>query len=110
MCHIYLTYDRRGRYELALETMLFDAVEVLGDDARIAAYLEEAFADGDPALIASAIGDVVARNIASISRETGLTRETLYRAFSPDGNPTLTTLSAVVKALGFQLSIQPLTT
>lgn len=94
---------------MALETQLFDAAEVLGDDARITAYLEEAFADGDPALIASAIGDVArARNIAAISRETGLTRETLYRAFSPDGNPTLATLSAVIKALGFQLSIQPL--
>jgi probable addiction module antidote protein len=94
---------------MTLETRLFDAAELLGDDARIAAYLEEAFADGDPALIASAIGDVArARNIAAISRETGLTRETLYRAFSPDGNPTLATLSAVVKALGFQLSIQPL--
>ena len=91
-----------------IETRLFDAAEVLGDDARIAAYLEEAFAEGDPALIASAIGDVArARNMTAIARETGLTRETLYRAFSPDGNPTLSTLSAVVKALGFQLSIQP---
>ena len=94
---------------MTLETKPFDVVEVLSDDARIAAYLEEAFADGDPALIASAIGDVArARNLPAIARETGLTREPLYRAFSPDGNPTLATLSAVVKALGFQLSIQPL--
>ena len=93
---------------MALETRPFDAAEVLGDDERIAAYLAEAFANGDPALIASAIGDVArARNITAIARDTGLTRETLYRAFSPGGNPTLATIAAVVKALGFQLSIRP---
>ena len=96
---------------MALETRPFDAAEVLGDDARIAAYLEEAFADGDPALIASAIGDVArARSITAIARDTGLTRETLYRALSPEGNPTLATLAAVVKALGFQLAIRSLLT
>lgn len=96
---------------MALETKLFDMAEVLSDDARIAAYLEEAFADGDPAFIASAIGDVArARNITAIARDTGLTRETLYRAFSPGGNPTLATMVAVVKALGYQLAIRPLTT
>ena len=92
---------------MALETKPFDAAEVLTNDARIMAYLEEAFADGDPDLIASAIGDVAqARNISAIARDTGLTRETLYRAFSPGGNPTLATMSAVVKALGLQLSIR----
>ena len=93
---------------MPVETKPFDAAEVLGDDERIAAYLEEAFADGDPKLIASAIGDVArARNISAIAHDTGLTRETLYRAFSPGGNPTLATMTAVVKALGFQLAIRP---
>ena len=96
---------------MALETKLFDVAEVLSDDERIAAYLEEAFADGDPAFIASAIGEVArARNITAIARETGLTRETLYRAFSPGGNPTLATMATVVKALGYQLAIRPLAT
>ena len=49
-----------------------------------------------------------ARNITAIARDTRLTRETLYRAFSPESNPTLATMAAVVKALGFQLSIRPL--
>ncbi|HZK98354.1 MAG TPA: addiction module antidote protein [Caulobacteraceae bacterium] len=94
---------------MTVETKPFDVAEVLLDEERIAAYLEEAFADGDPAFIASAIGDVArARNITAIARDTGLTRETLYRAFSPGGNPTLATMAAVVKALGFQLSIRPL--
>jgi probable addiction module antidote protein len=48
-----------------------------------------------------------ARNMAAMARETGLTRETLYRAFTEVGNPTLATLSAVIHALGFKLSIKP---
>jgi len=94
---------------MAVETKPFDVAEVLIDEETIAAYLEEAFAEGDAAHIATAIGDVArARNITAIARETGLTRETLYRAFSAEGNPTLATMTAVIKALGFQLSIKPI--
>lgn len=94
---------------MAVETKPFGLAEVLIDEDRIAAYLDEAFADGDPAFIVSAIGDVArARNMTAIARDAGITRETLYRAFSPGGNPTLATMAAVVKALGFQLSIKPL--
>jgi probable addiction module antidote protein len=93
---------------MALETKPFDAAEYLDNDEVVAAYLEEAFAGGDPAEIASALGTVArARNMTAIAKETGLTRETLYRAFSPEGNPTLSTLTAVTKALGFSLSIKP---
>ena len=93
---------------MTIETKPFDAAEVLTNEARIAAYLEEAFATGDPDFIVSAIGDVArARNVAALARETGLTRETLYRAFSPGGNPTVATLVSVVGALGFDLSIKP---
>ena len=93
---------------MALEIKPFDAAEILNSDERIAAYLEEAFESGDPALVASAIGDVArSRNIAAIAKDAGLTRETIYRAFSAGGNPTLATVTAVVKSLGFQLSIKP---
>jgi probable addiction module antidote protein len=44
--------------------------------------------------------------MSAIAKDSGLTREIIYRAFSKDGNPTLSTLSSVVKALGFQLSIK----
>lgn len=94
---------------MAVTTKPFDVVELLGDEATIEAYLEEAFAEGDPAFIAAAIGDMArARNLSAIARETGLTRETLYQAFSREGNPTLATMTAVVKALGFQLAIKPI--
>ena len=97
------------RCNVSVETKPFDLAEAFIDEERIVAYLDEAFADGDPAFIVSAIGDVArARNITAIARDTGITRETLYRAFSPGGNPTLATMAAVVKALGFQLSIKPL--
>jgi probable addiction module antidote protein len=93
---------------MTIKTKLFDAAEVLTNEARIAAYLEEAFETGDPDSIISAIGDVLrARNVAQLARETGLTRETLYRAFSPGGNPTVSTLVSVVGALGFDLSVKP---
>jgi probable addiction module antidote protein len=96
---------------MVIATKLFDAAEVLTSDARIAAYLEEAFEEGDPAGIALALGTVArARNISMIARDTGLTRETLYKALSAEGNPTLSTLTAVTKALGFQLSIKPAAT
>ncbi len=88
---------------MTAETEPLDLAEVLIDSHRIAAYLDEAFADGDPAFIVSAVGDVArARNITAIARDT------LYRAFSSGGNPTLAIMAAVVKALGFQFSIKPL--
>jgi probable addiction module antidote protein len=93
---------------MAIETKPFDAAEYLETEEDIVAYLKEVFEEGDPALIASALGTVArARGISSIAKETGLTRETLYRALSPEGNPTLSTLAAVTKALGFRLSVEP---
>jgi probable addiction module antidote protein len=90
------------------EVKPWDAAEFLTDEETIAAYLEEAFEDGDPAMIAKAIGNVArARNIAAIARQTNLSRDTIYRAFEPGGNPRLTTLLAVTKALGFTLTLKP---
>jgi probable addiction module antidote protein len=93
---------------MTLEPKIFDAAEVLISEARITAYLQEAFEDGDPALITAALGAVArARSIGTLAKEVGLTREALYKALSAGGNPTLTTLTAVVKALGYYLSIKP---
>jgi probable addiction module antidote protein len=96
---------------MTVETQPYDAAEILTSEERIAAYLEEAFADGEPAIIAAALGAVArARSIASVAKATGLTREALYKALSPDGNPTLSTLTAVTKALGYHLSVKPIET
>ena len=70
----------------------------------MAAYLEAAFEDGDPALIAAALGDIArAKGMSQIARETGLGRESLYKALSPDGNPEFSTVLKVVRALGLRL-------
>jgi probable addiction module antidote protein len=82
--------------------------ESLRDEAAIAAYIEAVLEDGDPGLVAAAIGDIArARGMAQIAKETGRSRESLYRALSDRGNPELATLMGVLKALGLQLSVKP---
>jgi probable addiction module antidote protein len=71
--------------------------------AYIAACLEEA--PDDPALLAAALGDIArARGMVQLARETGLTREGLYKALSKDGNPSLGTVLKVMRALGVRLT------
>lgn len=93
---------------MALETKPWDVAEHLQDEAATVAYIEAVLEDGDPALVAAAIGDIArARGMAQIARETGRSRESLYRALSDRGNPELATLMGVLKALGLQLSVRP---
>lgn len=89
---------------MALRTKRFDAAEFLKTPEEIAAYLEEAFSDGDPAYIAAALGDAArAHGMTKLANETGLSRESLYRALSKDGNPELATVLKVMEALGLRL-------
>lgn len=93
---------------MPIETKRFDVAEYLNTEGRAAAYLAEAFAEGDPAFIAKALGDVArAGNITEIARKMGVSRETVYQALSAEGNPKLSTLLGAAKALGFKLSIVP---
>ena len=85
-------------------TKTWDAAEHLKTDEDMAAYLEAALEESDPALIAAALGDIArAKGMADIARETGLGRESLYKALSRDGNPEFSTVLKVVKALGLRL-------
>jgi probable addiction module antidote protein len=94
---------------MSLETMPWDVTEHLDNDEAIAAYVDAALEDGDPALIAAALGDIArARGMAQIASETGLSRESLYRALSAKGNPEFGTILAVMRALGLRLSAKPL--
>jgi len=87
-----------------LVTRPYDVVEYLRDDEDIAAYLEAALEDGDPALIAHVLGNIArARGMMQMARDTGLGRESLYKALSGEGNPEFATIMKVVKALGLQL-------
>ncbi len=90
---------------MAIETTEWDIQDHLNTPDDIAHYLEAAFEDGDPHLITVALGDVAkAKGMTSVAREAGVTREALYRALSEDGDPRLTTLLGVVKALNLRLT------
>jgi probable addiction module antidote protein len=93
---------------MALDTKPFDPAEYLDDQEALAAYLTEAFETGDPAFIADSLG-VVARAVgmANIAKTTGLSRESLYRSLSPEGNPELGTVLKVMGALGVSIQAIP---
>jgi probable addiction module antidote protein len=86
------------------KTRLWDVVEHLETEEDMAAYLEAALEQGDPTLVAAALGDIArAKGMAQIARETGLGRESLYKALSADGNPEFATVLKIVRALGLRL-------
>ena len=69
--------------------------------------MADALETGDAAFIAQALGVVArAKGMTSVATETGLSREQLYRSFSEEGNPTLKSTLAVMKALGIELTIK----
>ena len=86
------------------KTKPWDSSSFLTTEKRMVAYLEAALEDGDPAIIAAALGDIAkARGMAQIAKDTGLGRESLYKALSPEGNPEFATVLKVIRALGLQL-------
>ena len=89
------------------KTRPWDPVEHLETQEDMVAYLEAAFEEGDPALIAAALGDIArARGMTDIARRAGLGRESLYKALSPNGNPELATVIKVMEALGLKLHVR----
>lgn len=85
-------------------TRLWDAAEHLESKEDMVAYLEAALEENDASLVAAALGDIArAKGMTQVARETGLGRESLYKALSPDGNPEFATVLKVVRALGFRL-------
>lgn len=83
----------------------FDPAAALVNDEEIAFFMADAFETGDAAFIAKALGVVArAKGMTQIAGETGLSREQLYRSFSTNGNPTLKTTLAVMKALKIELT------
>ena len=85
----------------------FDAAPYLGSAEAVAAYLTDILEANDPALLASALGDIArARGMSEIAKASGLTREALYKALRPDAQPRFDTLSRVCTALGVRLVAQ----
>ena len=99
---------RRGASKMAEKLTTFDPAEGLTSDDAIAGFMDEAFKTEDVGYIAHALGVVArAKGMTQIANETGLSREQLYRSFSENGNPTLKTTIAVMKALGIALTAAP---
>ena len=95
---------------MAINTTRWDSAEHLKTEEDMQLYLEACIEESgdDPSFIIHALGVIArAKNMSQLARDTGLTREGLYKALSPDGNPTFSTVSKVAKALGFKLSVQP---
>ena len=89
-------------------TTPWDPADRLKSQDDMAAYLEAALKEGDPALVAAALGDIArAKGMAQVARDAGLGRESLYKALSPAGNPEFATILKVVAALGLQLHATP---
>lgn len=95
---------------MTLETTRWDSSEHLKSEEDIRAYFEACLeeAGDDPAFIVHALGVIArARSMSQLARDTGLTREELYKALAPDGNLSFATVAKVAKALGFRLTVQP---
>ena len=86
------------------KTRPWDAADHLETREEVVAYLDAAFEEGDPSLIAAALGDIArAKGMTDVARRAGLGRESLYKALSPSGNPELATVLKVMEALGLKL-------
>jgi probable addiction module antidote protein len=95
---------------MAAKLQNYDVAEHLRTPEEMAAYLDACLAecDGDASFVAKALGDIArARGMSALARETGLGRESLYKALSANGNPQLDTVLKVAKALGLELSVRP---
>jgi probable addiction module antidote protein len=93
---------------MPLKTTPWDSADYLRTVEERASYLAAALeeAPGDAAFITNALGTVArSRNMSQLARDTGLTREGLYKALSPEGNPSFSTVLKVMHALGVQLTV-----
>ncbi len=85
----------------------FDAARYLTDDAAIAEYITAVLEADDPDLLLLALGDVArARGMARVAKDSGLGRESLYKALAPGAKPRFDTVLKVARALGVKLTAQ----
>lgn len=86
----------------------FDPAVYLRSVEDFAAYLDAALEDGDPRVVAAALGDIArAKGMGRVARKAGLTRQSLNKALSPDGNPEFATVLKVVRGLKLRLHVRP---
>ncbi|MHA1538421.1 MAG: addiction module antidote protein [Alphaproteobacteria bacterium] len=91
---------------MSVELTEWDSADHLKTKEDIAAYLEAVFEDGDTALITHALGVVArAEGMTEVAKQANLTRASLYKALSGDGNPEFSTVLKVVRALGLKMIV-----
>lgn len=91
---------------MTVKTRKWDASEHLDSEEMIFAYMNEVFEDGDPSLIAAAIGDVArARGMTQIAKTAGVSRESLYKALREGANPEFATIMKILRALHIRISV-----
>jgi probable addiction module antidote protein len=96
----------RAKRKPRIKTIPWDSAAYLKSDEDLAPYLEAVFEDGDPGLVAAALGDVArAKGMSQIAQRAGLGRESLYKALSTDGNPEFATVLRVMRALGLKIKV-----
>lgn len=89
-----------------VELRPYDVTRYLQSEEDIIGYLNAVLEENDPGLLMAAIGDVArAKGMTQISRETGLSRESLYRSLSEQGNPEFATVQKVLQSLGLRLTV-----
>lgn len=87
----------------------FDLAEHLDSEAAISEYLNQVIAEGDMAELAHALGVAArARGMTEVAKDSGITREALYKALRPGASPRFETVSRVCAALGVRLVAEPL--
>jgi probable addiction module antidote protein len=94
---------------MVAKTKRWDSAHYLETDEDVQSYLDAVLEEGgdDPAYIVHALGVIArAKNMSQLARDTGLSREGLYKALSEEGNPTFATVTKIAKALGLQMRIE----
>lgn len=93
-----------------METSKFDIADYLDSNEMIAEYLNEVLEEGDDSEIITAIGHIAkAIGMTKIAEETGLSRPSLYKALSEGAKPQFSTIMKILKAVGGQIKVNPIT-
>lgn len=94
---------------MTIKTKPFDAADYLDNDETIAEYLNLALEDSNPEMLLLAIGNIArARGMAQVAQDSGLGRESLYKALSDGAKPRYDTVLKVMRALGVKLHAEPI--
>lgn len=92
-----------------MKTIPFDAYRYLDSEEAIAEYISQVMAEQDDNLLLAALNDIArARGMTRLARDTGLSREALYRSLEQGAKPRFDTIQRIMRGLGIQISAVPL--